>query len=443
MPAARAKSQPQAASSPRLKTKRRRNSGMLAALVIVVPAMGAGFLAVHANASGRLSGLVETVSEKSAAIYRILTSGQPAAGDDLTPSVKASAVVLAAPAPEIPASAAVLAKAQPEKLKIVIEPAPVLIAAKPVLIAAKPRLIEASLVRAAPRPVELASVNQPATLAYEENLLDQSSSTVTVLGTDDYFSGLAAFGFDSVVRLGHQSASQLYLQPVAYSEEVAPEPELAVAHVIPASLPVPDVQAAPPVVQPPSLVRLPFNPGLPLDRAVQGRNGQATLYDGGLTAAEFITKEKRCLSNAIYFEARGEPIEGQLAVAQTILNRVRSDAYPNTVCSVVYQGQQRHNRCQFSFACDGIPDRTNERAQWELAQDLASRVADGKVWLPEVGFATHYHADYVRPSWLYLMHRLARVGRHIFYRGTFLPVLPPVVFAEAPKAAATDLSATN
>jgi spore germination cell wall hydrolase CwlJ-like protein len=127
-------------------------------------------------------------------------------------------------------------------------------------------------------------------------------------------------------------------------------------------------------------------------------------------------KAQKCLANAIYFEARGEPVRGQIAVAQVVMNRVFSGYYPNTVCGVVYQNAHRHLACQFTFACDGIPDVVTEPEGWVRAKLIATMVLDGRLWLPEVGKATHYHAYWVRPSWVRTMHRLYRVGVHTFYR---------------------------
>ncbi len=166
----------------------------------------------------------------------------------------------------------------------------------------------------------------------------------------------------------------------------------------------------------------PPDTGLDLGRAAIGAAGGKPLYFGGLSEAEFRAKEKRCLATAIYFEARGEPIEGQLAVAQTIMNRVRSAFYPDTICGVVYQGAERPNACQFSFACDRVADVPKQKPEWETANELAGRVVDGKVWLAEVGYASHYHATTVRPDWIGDMRRLTRIGAHIFYRAKFLPV---------------------
>ncbi len=130
----------------------------------------------------------------------------------------------------------------------------------------------------------------------------------------------------------------------------------------------------------------------------------------------FSRQEQQCLSAAIYFEARGESVKGQAAVAQVVLNRVRNPAYPKSICGVVYQNMKWRNRCQFSFACDGIRDRVASREHYEMAEDVALAVTAGKIWLPEVGSSTHYYADYVSPRWARTMHRMKQIGRHIFYR---------------------------
>jgi spore germination cell wall hydrolase CwlJ-like protein len=127
-------------------------------------------------------------------------------------------------------------------------------------------------------------------------------------------------------------------------------------------------------------------------------------------------KAEKCLANAIYFEARGEPVRGQIAVAQVILNRAFSGKYPNTVCGVVYQNAHRHLACQFTFACDGIPDVVKEPENMERAKKIAREALDGKLWLPEVGKATHYHAYWVRPNWVREMTKLHKLGVHTFYR---------------------------
>ncbi|MEM7191277.1 MAG: cell wall hydrolase [Pseudomonadota bacterium] len=135
----------------------------------------------------------------------------------------------------------------------------------------------------------------------------------------------------------------------------------------------------------------------------------------GETQAEFEERERRCLATAIYFEARGEPLKGQIAVSQVILNRVRSPKFPQTICGVVYQGQYRKG-CQFSFTCDGRSDNPRDKGQWAHSQDLARSFMEGEHWLSEVGYSTFYHANYVRPRWASSMNRIDKIGRHIFYK---------------------------
>jgi len=135
----------------------------------------------------------------------------------------------------------------------------------------------------------------------------------------------------------------------------------------------------------------------------------------GLVGAARARHEK-CLADAIYFEARGESVRGQMAVAQVVVNRVFSGYYPNSVCGVVYQNAHRRLACQFTFACDGIPERINEPAAWERAKNIARDALDGKFWLNDVGKATHYHAGWVHPWWVREMRKLDRIGVHTFYR---------------------------
>ncbi len=133
-------------------------------------------------------------------------------------------------------------------------------------------------------------------------------------------------------------------------------------------------------------------------------------------------KELRCLAEAMYFEARGEPLRGQLAVGRVIMNRVSSNAYPNTICEVVYQNDHLHNRCQFSFACDGKAKVVSEHKVWEKIQGYAAwLLANGAQprkqdqIVASLGFATHFHADYVNPHWAKHFTLTVRIGRHIFY----------------------------
>jgi len=135
-----------------------------------------------------------------------------------------------------------------------------------------------------------------------------------------------------------------------------------------------------------------------------------------LPASVFTPKEQQCLAEAIYFESITEPLKGQAAVAQVVLNRVRNPTYPNNICGVVYQNEDWRNRCQFSFACDRIPDRITDKTKFATAKDIALAVTAGKIYLKEVGDSTHYHATYVRPNWGRTMKKVGRIGLHIFYR---------------------------
>jgi spore germination cell wall hydrolase CwlJ-like protein len=135
-----------------------------------------------------------------------------------------------------------------------------------------------------------------------------------------------------------------------------------------------------------------------------------------LPASVFSSAEQKCLANAVYFEARGESLKGQAAVAQVVLNRVRNPAYPSTICGVVYQNDNWKNRCQFSFACDGRKDRITSPAHYKIAQEIAMAVTAGKIFIPEVASSTHYYADYVSPRWARTMEKMKKIGLHIFYR---------------------------
>lgn len=128
-----------------------------------------------------------------------------------------------------------------------------------------------------------------------------------------------------------------------------------------------------------------------------------------------LARSLECLTSAIYYEAATEPTDGQRAVAQVILNRVRHPSFPHTICGVVYQGAERAIGCQFSFTCDGSLARRPMPALWARARGVAAAALAGSVYAP-VGWATHYHADYVSPYWAGTLTKLAIVGQHIFYR---------------------------
>lgn len=122
-----------------------------------------------------------------------------------------------------------------------------------------------------------------------------------------------------------------------------------------------------------------------------------------------------CLAQNIYFEARGEPLEGKLAVAHVVLNRMADDRFPGQACSVVRQGgEKRRHRCQFSWWCDGRSDRPGDAVAWEESKVIAVLIKAGLIPDP-TGGALWYHARYVRPDWADRLMPNARIGQHIFY----------------------------
>lgn len=126
-------------------------------------------------------------------------------------------------------------------------------------------------------------------------------------------------------------------------------------------------------------------------------------------------KQWLCLAEALYFEARGENLVGQVAVAEVILNRVEDDSYPDTVCGVVRQGTGKLHACQFSFYCDGKAEEIANKPKFEEMGKIAWVMLHGK---PRIltGNATHYHATSVSPRWVSKLVRTARIGAHVFYR---------------------------
>ena len=154
---------------------------------------------------------------------------------------------------------------------------------------------------------------------------------------------------------------------------------------------------------------------------------QSADTEGGLTLSKAEKKkqlaqrrirqaEENCLARAVYFEARSESEMGQLAVAKVIINRTRDPSYPKTICGVVYQGSQRRNSCQFSFACDGQPDDVKSPAAWARSKRIAQKAISGELKMgTAMSQATNYHADYVKPKWAKSMRKLVTIGNHIFY----------------------------
>jgi spore germination cell wall hydrolase CwlJ-like protein len=176
-------------------------------------------------------------------------------------------------------------------------------------------------------------------------------------------------------------------------------------------------QAAPPA-PPPLLIRQ-----LAPEQALQV-NGQIPIAQGPNPAAKpFVfsgdkaarAQALECLASAVYYEAGSQDENGERAVAQVVLNRVRHPAFPASVCGVVYEGSTRPTGCQFTFTCDGSMYRQPDADGWKRAYRVAEAALAGYVYAP-VGYATHYHADYVVPYWASTLAKNAVVGAHIFYR---------------------------
>ena len=174
--------------------------------------------------------------------------------------------------------------------------------------------------------------------------------------------------------------------------------------------------AAPPA--PPPLLMRDLAPGQALKLnaeipVVAGPNPAARPFNfegNSATRKQALT----CLASAVYYEAGSQDDNGERAVAQVVLNRVRHPAFPSTVCGVVYEGSTRATGCQFTFTCDGSLYRQPAAAGWRRAYKIAEAALGGYVYAP-VGWATHYHADYVVPYWASTLAKNAVVGAHIFY----------------------------
>jgi len=176
-------------------------------------------------------------------------------------------------------------------------------------------------------------------------------------------------------------------------------------------------RAAPPA--PPPLIMRQIAP----DQAVKV-NAEIPLTGGpNPAAAPFVFKGNKaargqaleCLASAVYYEAGNQDADGERAVAQVVLNRVRHPAFPSSVCGVVYEGSTRPTGCQFTFTCDGSLYREPDADGWRRAYKVAEAALSGAVYAP-VGWATHYHANYVVPYWAATLAKSAVVGAHIFYR---------------------------
>src|SRR5574338_567668 len=176
-------------------------------------------------------------------------------------------------------------------------------------------------------------------------------------------------------------------------------------------------EAAPPAAAPLLIRQLPAAEALQVNQTIplaSGPNPAAAPFRfTGDSAAR--TRALECLASAVYYEAGNQDADGERAVAQVVLNRVRHPAFPNSVCGVVYQGSTRATGCQFTFTCDGSLYRRPDAEGWRRAYRIAEQALNGYVYAP-VGYATHYHANYVVPYWASTLAKNAVVGAHIFYR---------------------------
>lgn len=161
----------------------------------------------------------------------------------------------------------------------------------------------------------------------------------------------------------------------------------------------------------PLLMLAALTPAVP---AVAQTAGAAAPYVASRDPAEF-EQSLECLAQAVYYEARNQSADGQRAVAQVVLNRVRHPSYPNSVCGVVFQGSERVTGCQFTFTCDGSMYNGIEPGAWERAEQIARAALSGSVYRP-VGLALNYHTNSIRPYWAPSLERQAVIGAHVFYR---------------------------
>jgi spore germination cell wall hydrolase CwlJ-like protein len=234
--------------------------------------------------------------------------------------------------------------------------------------------------------------------------------------------GLGVLGFVAFVAVGTIAIPNPATGPMAHAAPPAPPP-LILKQIAPAE--AVKLNAEIPVTGGPNPAAAPF------------------VFKGSNAAR---TQALQCLASAVYYEAGNQDEDGERAVAQVVLNRVRHPAFPSSVCGVVYQGSTRPTGCQFTFTCDGSLTREPDAEGWRRAYEVATDALSGYVYGP-VGWATHYHADYVMPTWASSMAKNAIVGAHIFYRwgGSWGQ---PAVFTQAyagrePDAAALRIAALS
>lgn len=171
-----------------------------------------------------------------------------------------------------------------------------------------------------------------------------------------------------------------------------------------------------PVVEPLEIPALPPQEARQINASVPFASGANPPARPFVLALQGVERERAidCLTSALWYEA-GTDWEGQRAVAQVVLNRLRHPAFPKSVCAVVYQGQERRTGCQFTFTCDGALARSPPPWAWERSRFAAMAALDGAVYRP-VGLATHYHTDWVVPRWSAKLDKIAAVRTHLFFR---------------------------
>ncbi len=197
---------------------------------------------------------------------------------------------------------------------------------------------------------------------------------------------------------GAVSAAALFAVPFIAVQHGEPGSAAAALMPLPSVRPLGATQDTPIEITPPALAL-----------------GAAKPFLASYSDAASAARAERCLTEAIYYEGALEPERGQRAIAQVVLNRVRHPAYPDTVCGVVFQGQERSTGCQFTFTCDGARSRAPVPSIWRRANLIAKAALGGAVEA-DVGLATHYHADYVNPYWSASLDTAGQIGRHMFYR---------------------------
>jgi len=137
---------------------------------------------------------------------------------------------------------------------------------------------------------------------------------------------------------------------------------------------------------------------------------------------ERMAAERRCLAEAMYYEARGEGMDGEKAIAEVVFHRTKTPGYPHSVCGVVYEGATLGHGCQFSFACDGELELPKAGGAWSTARRLAARIMTGLVQLgDQTGDATSFHAVDAQPEWSDRLVRTIQIGNHVFYRAASHP----------------------